>query len=92
MDHMEQRVTRLEAHFEYIRRDLDEIKTAQQHVETRLDAINTVLNDIRLDLAKRSTTGQFWGMIGVVGAIALAAVAFIITGIVGGLAWLQTLP
>jgi len=31
-------------------------------------------------------------MIGVVGAIALAAVAFIITGIVGGLAWLQTLP
>ena len=93
---VEQRVTRLEAHFEYIREDLDEIKTEQRtfarQVEAKLDAINTLLNDIRVELAKRPTIGQFWGMIGIVGAIALATVAIIITGIVGGLAWLQAAP
>lgn len=89
-------MTRLEAHFEYIRVDLDEIKAEQRsfarQVEAKLDAINTLLNDIRVELAKRPATGQFWGMIGIVGAIALATVAIIITGIVGGLAWLQAAP
>ena len=93
---MEQRVTRLEAHFEYIRDDLNEIKAEQRtfarQVEAKLDAINALLNDIRVELAKRPTTGQFWGMIGIVGAIALATVAIIITGIIGGLGWLQTVP
>jgi hypothetical protein len=89
-------VTRLEAHFEYIRDDLDEIKSEQRtfarQFEAKLDAINTLLNDIRVELAKRPTIGQFWGMIGIVGAIALATVAIIITGIVGGLGWLQAAP
>jgi hypothetical protein len=93
---VEQRVTRLEAHFEYIRDDLDEIKSEQRtfarQFEAKLDAINTLLNDIRVELAKRPTIGQFWGMIGIVGAIALATVAIIITGIVGGLGWLQAAP
>jgi hypothetical protein len=93
---VEQRVTRLETHFEYIRDDLDEIKAEQRtfarQVEAKLDAINALLNDIRVELAKRPTTGQFWGMIGIVGAIVLATVAIIITGIIGGLGWLQTVP
>ena len=93
---VEQRVTRLEAHFEYIRDDLDEIKAEQRtfarQVEAKLDAINALLNDIRVELAKRPTIGQFWGMIGIVAAIAPATVAIIITGIVGGLAWLQASP
>ena len=93
---MEQRVTRLEAHFEYIRDDLDEIKAEQRtfarQFEAKLDAINTLLNDIRVELAKRPTIGQFWGMIGIVAVIALVTVAIIITGIVGGLAWLQAAP
>jgi hypothetical protein len=93
---VEQRVTRLETHFEYIRDDLDEIKAEQRtiarQIEAKFDAINSLLNEIRLELAKRPTTGQFWGMIGVVAAIALATVAIIITGIVGGLAWLQVAP
>jgi hypothetical protein len=72
---MEQRVTRLEAHFEYIRHDLDEIKAEQRSFSSKLDAMNALLNDIRVELAKRPTTGQFWGMIGFVGAIALATVA-----------------
>ena len=93
---MEQRVTRLETHFEYIRDDLDEIKAEQRtfarQVEAKLDAISALLNDIRVELAKRPTTGQFWGMIGIVAVIALVTVAIIITGIVGGLAWLQAAP
>jgi hypothetical protein len=93
---VEQRVTRLETHFEYIRDDLDEIKAEQRtfarQVEAKLDAISALLNDIRVELAKRPTTGQFWGMIGIVAVIALATVAIIITGIVGGLAWLQAAP
>jgi hypothetical protein len=82
-------VTRLEAHLEYIRDDLDEIKAEQRSFSSKLDAMNALLNDIRVELAKRPTTGQFLGMIGIVGAIALATVAIIITGIVGGLGWLQ---
>ncbi|MGH6899890.1 MAG: hypothetical protein ACREJ5_25615 [Geminicoccaceae bacterium] len=82
---MEQRVTRLEAHFEYIRDDLDEIKAEQRSFSSKLGAHEALLNDIRVQLAKRPTTGQYWGMIGIVGAIALATVAIIITGIVGGL-------
>jgi hypothetical protein len=93
---VEQRVTRLETHFEYIRDDLDEIKAEQRtfarQVEAKLDAISALLNDIRVELAKRPTTGQFWGMIGIVAVIALVTVAIIITGIVGGLAWLQAAP
>jgi len=89
-------VTRLEAHFEYIRDDLDEIKAEQRTFATRfeakLDAINALLNDIRVELTKRPTTAQFWGTIGAVAAIALATIAIIVTGIVGGLAWLQTAP
>jgi hypothetical protein len=100
---VEQRVTRLETHFEYIRDDLDEIKAEQRtfgqrlevhqrDVGEKLEAIRAVLGDIRIELAKRPTTGQFWGMIGAVAAISLATVAIIITGIVGGLAWLQVAP
>jgi hypothetical protein len=100
---MEQRVTRLETHFEYIRDDLDEIKAEQRTLGQRLEAhqrdigekleaIRALLGDIRVELAKRPTTGQFWGMIGAVAAISLATIAIIITGIVGGLAWLQVAP
>jgi hypothetical protein len=99
----EQRVTRLETHFEYIRDDLGEIKAEQRRLGQRLEAhqrdigekleaIRALLGDIRVELAKRPTTGQFWGMIGAVAAISLATIAIIITGIVGGLAWLQVAP
>ena len=100
---VEQRVTRLEAHFEYIRADLDEIKAEQRwlgqkleahqrSVGEKLEALTSILGDIRIELAKRPTTGQFWGMIGAVAAISLATIAIIITGIIGGLAWLQAAP
>lgn len=100
---MEQRVTRLEAHFPYIRGDLGEIKAAQRwlgqkleahqrSVGEKLEAITGLLGDIRVELAKRPTAGQFWGMIGAVAAISLATIAIITTGIVGGLAWLQAGP
>jgi hypothetical protein len=96
-------VPRLETHFEYIRDDLDEIKAEQRTLGQRLEAhqrdigekleaIRALLGDIRVELAKRPTTGQFWGMIGAVAAISLATIAIIITGIVGGLAWLQVAP
>jgi hypothetical protein len=100
---VEQRVTRLEAHFEYVRGDLDEIKAEQRwlgqkleahqrSVVEKLEALTAILGDIRIELAKRPTTGQFWGMIGAVAAIAPATIAIIITGVVGGLAWLQAAP
>lgn len=96
---MEQRVTRLETHFEYIHDDLDEIKAEQRSlgqkleahqrtVSEKLEAISALLTDIRIELTKRPTTGQFWGMIGAVAAISLATIAIIITGIIGGLGWL----
>ena len=96
-------MTRLETHFEYIRADLDEIKAEQRwlgqkleahqrSVGEKLEALTSILGDIRIELAKRPTTGQFWGMIGAVAAISLATIAIIITGIIGGLGWLQAAP
>ena len=89
---MERRLTRLEAHFEYIRDDLDEIKAEQRSFSSKLDAMTLVLNDVRVELTKRPTTVQFWGMIGAVAAISLATIAIIITGLVGGLAWRHAVP
>lgn len=89
---MERRLTRLEAHFEYIRDDLDEIKAEQRSFSSKLDAMTLVLNDVRVELTKRPTTAQFWGMIGAVAAISLATIAIIITGLVGGLAWRHAVP
>ena len=89
---MERRLTRLEAHFEYIRDDLDEIKAEQRSFSSKLDAMTLVLSDVRVELTKRPTTAQFWGMIGAVAAISLATIAIIITGLVGGLAWRHAVP
>ena len=71
---MEERVARLETHFEYIRRDLDEIKEEQR--ETRV-----ILSDIRTHLAKLPTTGNLWSMIASVVATALAIIGIVIAAI-----------
>lgn len=70
-----ERISRLETHFEYIRKDLDEIKSDQRQV---LDSIKNM--PTKGDLREWKWT---WT------AIALAAVAVIVGGIIGGLSWIK---
>ena len=62
---MEARVTRLETHFEYVRKDLDEIKGSLATMSARLSHMPTISN--------------LWTMIGTVIAISLTLTGIIFT-------------
>lgn len=72
----EERVAKLETHFEYIRKDMDEIKSGQKEMLTKLSDLPT-RND--LWAWKLQWTG-----------IAVAAIAIIVGGIIGGLSWIKS--
>ena len=80
---MHGRVSSVETHMEYVRRDLDEIKA--DSAET-----NTILRDVVRRLDELPTKRQLdadrlqWTAIGI------GAIALIVTGIIGGLGWLET--
>ncbi len=69
---MHGRVSSVETHMEYIRRDLDDIRVALK----RLDEL----------LTKGDLAADRWQWAG----LGIGAVALIVTGIVGGLGWLET--
>lgn len=71
-----ERISRLETHFEYIRRDLDELKSDQKKV---LDAVR--------DLPTKS---DLWSWKLQWTAICVAAIALIVGGIIGGLSWIRS--
>lgn len=78
---MEERVTRLETHMEYVRRDLDALKIGQdamQQMQLR------ILEKLNLLPTKNDLFAFRWQWI--IGALAL--VALIVGGIIGGLSWL----
>jgi hypothetical protein len=75
---LDERVARLETHFEYVRRDLDEIKVDQKAV---LAAVKDLPNKNDLWMWKIQ-----WMAIG------LAAIALVVGGIIGGLAWVKPEP
>lgn len=77
-DGMDERVTRLETHFEYVRRDLDEIKADLKGTLARLNEM--------------PTKADLWQWKWQWTALALAAVAIVIGGIIGGLSWIQPAP
>lgn len=72
---MEERVAKLETHFEYVRKDLDEIKADQKTIIAALGILPT----------KRDLTNNVVAII----TVGLAVVAITIGGIIGGLAWLD---
>ena len=76
----EERITKLETHFEYVRRDLDHIRSDQKSILAKLDGIAT-------ELIRKPTAGQFWTMVATVAAVSLAVIAIF----VGVLTYLQTL-
>lgn len=73
-----ERLLRLEVAFEGVRRDLDEIKADQRATRTLLDEVRAVLTRLEVALAARPTTAQFWTMIAIVAAIALAVIGLIV--------------
>jgi hypothetical protein len=79
---MDSRVTRLETHFEYVRRDLDEIKTDQKGVLSKLDALGNTIS-------KLPTSADLWTWRTQWIIICLTAVVIIVGSIIGGLAWIK---
>jgi hypothetical protein len=75
---MESRVTRLETHFEYVRRDLDDIRDSQGKI---LDIVGNL-----------ATKADLWAWKWQWTALAFAMVAIVIGGIIGGLSWIQPEP
>ena len=78
---MESRVSRLEATVEHIDRDLTEMKGD-------IKGIFGILTDIRVEIAKRPTTGGLWGMVATVLGVAIAMIGIFI----GILAYLGKVP
>jgi hypothetical protein len=74
---MEDRVTRLETHFEYVRRDLDDIKSSLKTMNERLTDLPT-----KADLATFK-----WQWI----ALAMALAALVVGAVVGALSWIATI-
>jgi hypothetical protein len=62
---LNERVVRLETHFEYIQRDLGDIKSDQKETLGKLSGLETIL-------AKQPTAVGLWGMIATMLGIALA--------------------
>jgi len=76
---MQERVAKLETHFEYIRKDLDEIKSGLGAVVTGMEAM-VRNNPTKADLYAWKVQ---WT------AICVGAVAIIVGGIIGGLGWIK---
>lgn len=76
---MEERVTKLETHFEYVRRDLDDIKSAQR---TSADTQTRILDKLNLLPTRTELNTWRWQWV----AIAVAIIALTVGGITGGLA------
>ncbi|MCB8879628.1 hypothetical protein ACELLULO517_05230 [Acidisoma cellulosilytica] len=79
---MESRLTKLETHFEYVQRDLAEIKADQKTISHQLIGI-----DKKLD--RLPTNDDLWSWKIQWIAIGIGAVALIVGGIIGGLSWLK---
>lgn len=79
---MEERVSRLETHMEYVHRDLDALKSGQDKILDRIESIGRRLDDIPTRSDLRSFRWQWV-------ATAVAAIALIVGGIIGGLSWIK---
>lgn len=80
-----ERLTRLETHFEYVQRDLGEIKGTLKDMAAVLSGLST-----RDEIA--SLRRDLWAWKWQWTALALAVVAITIGGIIGGLDWIKPEP
>jgi hypothetical protein len=77
------RITRLETHFEYVRRDLDDLKAGQANITQQLATLINSQKDL-------PTKGDLWAWKVQWLAIGVTLLALIIGGIIGGLDWIKT--
>lgn len=93
---MEERVTRLEVSFEQLRSELGEMRHDQRDMRADIrdlrgdikDLIKTV-GEIRVELSRKPTTAQLWGIIASISGIALTVVILIVGGMSVGLQYLS---
>jgi hypothetical protein len=70
---------------EYMRRDLDEIKSDNRAVLGKLDGVANALTGIREDVGDKASTKELWTIVVTVAILALAVIA----AIIGGLDWIK---
>ena len=86
---MDGRVSRLEAHMEHVREDMSEIKVAIKEMSAKIDGFADRLNGVGDRLNGLATKSDLWAWKWQWTAICVAAVALIVGGIIGGLAWIK---
>lgn len=80
-----ERVTRLETHFQYIQKDMTEIKTDLKSLSRDVTSITVILNTLPTKNDLSAWRLQWTG-------ICIAAIALIVLGIIGGLIWIKPDP
>ena len=87
---MDARVSQLETHMEYMRETVSEIKASQKEMSKSLFDLSIEVKNLTMEVKKLPTKDDLWSWKVQWLAIALATVAFIVGGIIGGLDWIKT--
>jgi outer membrane murein-binding lipoprotein Lpp len=94
---MDARVSQLETHMDYMRESVSDIRASQRDATKAIAELASKLSDLTSKLSELATKVEtlptkddLWSWKIQWLAIALAAVAFIVGGIVGGLDWIKT--
>lgn len=77
-----ERIVRLETHFQYIERDLSELKQGQKEIADKLSSLAVTLSGLPTKGDLNAWKLQWMG-------ICVAAIALIVGGIIGGLVWIK---
>ncbi len=77
-----ERIVRLETHFQYIERDLSELKQGQKDISKELSSLAAILKTLPTKDDLSAWKLQWTG-------ICVAAIALIVGGIIGGLVWIK---
>jgi outer membrane murein-binding lipoprotein Lpp len=87
---MDARVSQLETHMDYMRESVSDIRASQRDATKAISELASKLSELATKVETLPTKDDLWSWKVQWLAIALAAVAFIVGGIFGGLDWIKT--
>jgi septal ring factor EnvC (AmiA/AmiB activator) len=86
---MDDRVTRLETHMDYLRADIADIKTALKENAQSMAGLTQNLSSLTATVQSLPTRNDLWAWKLQWVAILLVGFATIVGGIIGGLGWIK---
>jgi outer membrane murein-binding lipoprotein Lpp len=87
---MDARVSQLETLMDYMRESVSDIRASQRDATKAISELASKLSELATKVETLPTKDDLWSWKVQWLAIALAAVAFIVGGIFGGLDWIKT--